>query len=66
MDRGGTIYLDCSSGISGDMFAGAMLGLGADAQKLKNSLFSLGLDDFDIKIGKVQKCGVSATAIYHY
>lgn len=55
-----TIYLDCSSGISGDMFTGAMLGLGADPNVLKDSLNSLGLDDFDIEIGKTQKLGVTA------
>lgn len=55
-----TIYLDCSAGISGDMFTGAMLGLGADPEVLKNSLSSLQLDDFDIEIGKTQKLGVTA------
>lgn len=55
------LYLDCSSGISGDMFTGAMLGLGVDPQKLKTALMSLGLDDFDIEIGKTQKCGIAAT-----
>lgn len=55
-----TIYLDCSSGISGDMFVGAMLGLGADFQKLEASLKSLELKDFDIKAEKVNKLGISS------
>lgn len=55
-----TIYLDCSSGISGDMFAGAMLGLGADKKILISSLNSLNLDEFEIKTGKTQKLSVTA------
>lgn len=57
-----TIYLDCSSGISGDMFAGAMLDLGADPEKLVAALASLNLDDFKIEIGKTQKLGVTASS----
>lgn len=55
------LYLDCSSGVSGDMFVGAMLDLGADPKRLYEALSSLEVDDFDIAIGKVKKCGVSAT-----
>ena len=61
MNHGKTLYLDCSSGISGDMFAGSMLALGVDPQTLIKTLASLNLDDFDIKVGETQKCGVSAT-----
>lgn len=56
-----TLYLDCSAGVSGDMFTGAMLGLGADPDKLRSSLKSLGLDDFDIAVGTTEKCGIAAT-----
>jgi pyridinium-3,5-bisthiocarboxylic acid mononucleotide nickel chelatase len=55
------LYFDCSAGVSGDMFAGAMLGLGADQDKLKAALASLNIDDFEIKIYNTNKCGVSAT-----
>lgn len=55
-----TIYLDCSSGISGDMFVGAMLGLGADFQKLEASLKSLKLSDFEVKSGKANKLGITS------
>lgn len=55
------LYLDCSSGVSGDMFVGAMLDLGADPKRLYEALSSLEIDDFNIEIGKISKCGVSST-----
>lgn len=58
---GKTIYLDCSSGVSGDMFTGAMLDLGVGLQELKDALNSLGLSDFEISAGKTLKNGFTAT-----
>lgn len=58
---GKTIYLDCSSGVSGDMFTGAMLDLGIDMQKLKDAIKSLRLSDFEVSAEKTLKNGFSAT-----
>ena len=55
------LYFDCFSGISGDMFAGAMLDLGADAGKLAGNLKLLGLPGYSVDIRKVLKNGISAT-----
>ena len=38
---GKTLYLECNSGISGDMLVGALIDLGADVDNLKNVLSSL-------------------------
>ena len=55
-----TLYLECYSGISGDMTVAALLDLGASEQVLKETLGSLGVDGYELRIGRVQKCGVEA------
>ena len=55
------LYLECYSGISGDMAVAALLDLGADAAELERVLNSLALPEFRIQIGKVKKNGISAT-----
>lgn len=53
-----TIYLECSRGISGDMFAAALLDLGADPEILRKQLDSLSIEGADIKISRVKKAGL--------
>lgn len=55
-----TLYLECFSGISGDMTVAALLDLGADINVLKNALDSLNVEGYEIKIGRTQKCGIDA------
>ena len=55
---GTTLYLDCSAGISGDMFVGAMLDLGANQEKLLAALESIPVKGFQIKVSRVQKAQV--------
>lgn len=54
------LYLDCSSGISGDMMVAALLDLGADAGVLTETLASLPLDGYSIKISRVTKSAIDA------
>ena len=41
-------YLDCFSGISGDMFLGALIHAGLDPEQLRAELAKLGLDEFEL------------------
>lgn len=52
---GDILYLECSSGISGDMTVAALLDLGADEILLKKVLSSLPVKGFQIKIKRVKK-----------
>lgn len=53
-----TLYLECYSGISGDMAVAALLDLGADAEVLDKVLKSIPVDGFQIRIGRVKKSGL--------
>ncbi|SNS73570.1 hypothetical protein SAMN05446037_101910 [Anaerovirgula multivorans] len=55
---GNQLYLECYSGISGDMTVSALLDIGADVEVLKAALGSLNLEGYEIKIGRRQKCGI--------
>ena len=55
-----TLYLECLSGISGDMTVAALLDLGADGNVLHKALKSLDIDGYSINISKVVKSGITA------
>ncbi len=54
------LYLECNSGISGDMTVGALLDLGADRGKLEKLLESLGVGGYHLHFGRTKKCGIDA------
>lgn len=54
------LYLECYSGISGDMTVGALLGLGADRHKLEKVLESVPAEGFRVQISQVIKSGIEA------
>lgn len=56
-----TLYLDCFCGISGDMFVGTLIDLGADLERLRSALASLQVPGFEIAAERVLKKGVTAT-----
>ena len=54
------LYLECYSGISGDMMVAALLDLGADKNILDEALKSLDITGFQIEISRVLKSGIDA------
>lgn len=52
------LYLECYSGISGDMTVAALLDLGADEKVLRKALDSLPVEGFKIEIKRVKKAGL--------
>ncbi|MDI3535808.1 MAG: pyridinium-3,5-bisthiocarboxylic acid mononucleotide nickel chelatase [Eubacteriaceae bacterium] len=54
------LYLECYSGISGDMTVASLLDLGADQEVLKEALASLPVSGFEIFISRVKKAGLDA------
>lgn len=54
------LYLECYSGISGDMTVGALLDLGASREVLENALSSMKIDGYYLHFGRKKKCGIDA------
>ena len=52
------LYLECESGISGDMTVAALLDLGADQEALERALQSLPVDGFHAVVSRVKKAGL--------
>lgn len=55
-----TLYFDCFAGASGNMILGALIAAGVDPDALKTELEKLELPDFELKIEKVDRSGISA------
>ncbi len=55
---GKMLYLECSSGISGDMAVAALLDAGASEDAVRAALASLPVDGFEVRIGRVVKSGL--------
>ena len=50
---GKCLYLECESGISGDMAVAALLDLGADEAVLRRAVDSLPVKGFSVRISRV-------------
>jgi pyridinium-3,5-bisthiocarboxylic acid mononucleotide nickel chelatase len=53
-----TLYLDIFSGISGDMFLGAMVDLGVNVPQLERELAKLKLDGYHLHVTRKQKANI--------
>lgn len=58
-----TLYYDCFSGISGDMNLGALIDVGVDKEYLIRELSKLNLDEYEIKIDKDNRKGITGTKV---
>jgi uncharacterized protein (TIGR00299 family) protein len=56
-------YLDCASGISGDMTLGALIDAGVDLAAVQRGIDSLGLPSCRLAVREVKKCGFRATQL---
>jgi len=56
-----TLYLDIFSGISGDMFIGAMFDLGLDAHGFEHELKKLRLDEFHLQVSRGERGAIAGT-----
>lgn len=57
------LYIDCFSGVSGDMFLGAMVDLGVPIEALSSGLEALGLQELKLTASKTLKNGLAATKV---
>lgn len=55
------LYIDCFSGISGDMMVGALIDLGVDLQYIKNELKNLDIGRYELKSSKIKINAIYAT-----
>lgn len=53
-----SLYLECASGISGDMAVAALLDAGADEAALRKALDSIPARGFTVEISRVKKAGI--------
>lgn len=54
------LYLECYSGISGDMSVAALLDIGASEEHLRKTLKTMPLSGYSIEITRVKKSGIDA------
>ena len=54
------LYLDCFSGISGDMTLGALVDAGADRAYIEDELSKIKLEPYTLEWKRVVKRGISA------
>jgi len=56
-------YLECATGISGDMTLAALIDLGVDEHALRSAIDSLGLPGVELEVREIVKAGFRATKV---
>jgi uncharacterized protein (TIGR00299 family) protein len=56
-------YFDTFAGIAGDMVLGGFVSAGVEANELKEQLAKLSLGNFELRVGKVVRSGITATKV---
>ncbi len=56
-----TLYLDIFSGLSGDMFIGALLDLGVDSHQLEQELARLDLEGYSVRVSRQHRGHIAGT-----
>lgn len=59
-----TLYIDCVSGIAGDMTLAALVDAGADVTYISEHLKAMPLDSFDLSFARVNRRGISANYLH--
>ncbi|MBQ1472103.1 LarC family nickel insertion protein [Eubacterium sp. AB3007] len=57
------LYLDCDSGMSGDIFLSTMVDLGVPGDYLRDRLSLLDLDGYHLRFGTVERQGIPAASV---
>ncbi len=55
------LYFDASAGVSGDMFVGSLLDLGASLDRIRSHVAALGVEGIELRARKVASRGIAGT-----
>lgn len=58
-----TLYLDCFSGIAGDMLLGALIACGAEEERLRQELARMAVSGWKLRVEKVERNGIGAVDV---